>query len=105
MYYYGNETIMSLEQVLRLKATEVRILEWVRTYEFLENSYGIDEAVPYFLEIKCEEGHVKIRKNRILDFPEYSCEDEAQFLEVEEALRVFHEWAQEILSKKENQSE
>ncbi|AWX56588.1 hypothetical protein AB432_016785 [Brevibacillus brevis] len=104
MYYYGNETIMSLEQVLRLKASEVRILEWVRTYEFLENSYGIDEVVPYFLEIKCEEDQVKIRKNRILDFPEYSCEGEETFQEVDEALRVFHEWAQEILEKKESQS-
>ncbi|MFF2528409.1 hypothetical protein [Brevibacillus sp. DP1.3A] len=104
MYYYGNETIMSLEQVLRLKASEVRILEWVRTYEFLENSYGIDESVPYFLEIKCEEEQVKIRKNRILDFPEYSCEGEATFQEVDEALRVFHEWAQEILEKKESQA-
>ncbi|MFS0553311.1 hypothetical protein [Brevibacillus sp. 179-C9.3 HS] len=105
MYYYGNETIMSLEQVLRLKASEVRILEWVRTYEFLENSYGIDESVPYFLDIKCEEDQVKIRKNRIIDFPEYTCEEEAQFQEVDEALHVFHEWAQEILAKKESQSE
>lgn len=44
---------MSLEQVLRLRPNEVRILEWVRTYEFLENQYGLDDAVPHFLEIKC----------------------------------------------------
>ncbi|MFP3391306.1 hypothetical protein [Brevibacillus sp. SIMBA_040] len=100
MHYYGNETIMSLEQVLRLKASEVRILEWVRTYEFLENSYGIDESVPYFLEIKCESEAVRIRKNRILEFPEFSCEEERCFPDVEQAIGVFHGWAQEILNKR-----
>ncbi|MGG1661191.1 hypothetical protein [Brevibacillus sp. NRS-1366] len=103
MHYYGNETIMSLEQVLRLKASEVRILEWVRTYEFLENSYGIDESVPYFLEIKCEEESVRIRKNRILEFPEFACEEELTFPDIAQALAVFHEWAQEILKKRENE--
>lgn len=101
MHYYGNETIMSLEQVLRLKASEVRILEWVRTYEFLENSYGVDESVPYFLEIKCEGQQVRIRKNRILAFPEFSCEEERTLPDVEQALALFHEWAEEILKKKE----
>ncbi|QRG70635.1 hypothetical protein [Brevibacillus choshinensis] len=99
MHYYGNETIMSLEQVLRLKPSEVRILEWVRTYEFLENSYGIDESVPYFLDIKCEVEGVLIRKNRIVDFPEYVCEAEQRFSDVEAALTVFHQWAEEILQK------
>ena len=97
MHYYGNETIMSLEQFLRLEPSEVRILEWVRTYEFLENRFGVDESVPYFLEIKCEEEHVMIRKNRILDFPDYSCEEQLSFGEVEQALAVFQQWAQDIL--------
>ncbi|WP_301168930.1 hypothetical protein [Brevibacillus nitrificans] len=99
MHYYGNETIMSLEQVLRLKPSEVRILEWVRTYEFLENSYGIDESVPYFLDIQCMTDGVRIRKNRIADFPEFICEEERFFPTVEEALAVFHQWAEEILEK------
>ncbi|MFJ9499530.1 hypothetical protein [Brevibacillus centrosporus] len=99
MHYYGNETIMSLEQVLRLKPSEVRILEWVRTYEFLENSYGIDESVPYFLDIQCMADGVRIQKNRIADFPEFICEAEHSFPTVEEALAVFHQWAEEILEK------
>ncbi|WP_312115730.1 hypothetical protein [Brevibacillus reuszeri] len=103
MHYYGNETIMSLEQVLRLKPSEVRILEWVRTYEFLENSFGIDESVPYFLEIKLEAEGVRIRKNRIMEFPEFSCEEERSFADVEQAIKVFHEWAQQILSKREGE--
>jgi hypothetical protein len=101
MHYYGNETIMSLEQVLRLKASEVRILEWVRTYEFLENSYGIDEAVPYFLEIRCENDGVRIRKNRITDFPNFHCEAEQVLPDVEQALAIFHVWAEEILARTE----
>jgi hypothetical protein len=101
MHYYGNETIMSLEQVLRLKVSEVRILEWVRTYEFLENSYGIDESVPYFLEIRCESEGIRIRKNRITDFPDFECEAEQLHPEVEQALTVFHEWAKEILVRTE----
>lgn len=90
---------MSLEQVLRLKPSEVRILEWVRTYECLENSYGLDDPVPYFLEIRCEQEGVRIRKNRIIDFPEHRCEAEQLFADVEEALAVFHAWAEEILGK------
>lgn len=101
MHYYGNETIMSLEQVLRLKASEVRILEWVRTYEFLENSYGVDEPVPYFLEIRCESEGVRIRKNRIIDFPDYLCEGEEVFPNVEQGLAAFHQWAEEILARTE----
>lgn len=101
MHYYGNEIIMSLEQVLRLKASEVRILEWVRTYEFLENRYGVDEPVPYFLEIRCEREGVRIRKNRIIDFPAYQCEGEEVFPSVEQALESFHQWAEEILARTE----
>lgn len=97
MHYYGNETIMSLEQVLHLKPSEVRILEWVRTYEFLENRYGVDESVPYFLDIQVEGEAVRIRKNRIADFPDYACEEERRFSTVEEALPVFRQWANEIL--------
>jgi hypothetical protein len=65
----------------------------------LENSYGLDEPVPYFLEIRCEQEGVRIRKNRITDFPEYRCEGEQIFSQVEEALAVFHSWAEEILQK------
>lgn len=101
MHYYGNETIMSLEQVLRLKTSEVKILEWVRTYEYLENSYGVDEPVPTFLEIRCEGEGVQIRKNRILEFPEYVCEEEEVYPEVEQALSVFQQWAKEILDRTE----
>ncbi|MFY0546189.1 hypothetical protein [Brevibacillus sp. H7] len=99
MHYYGNETIMSLEQVLRLKPNEVRILEWVRTYEFLENQYGIDDPVPHFLEIKCEEDGVRIRKNRIVDFPDFVCEQEEYYPDVESASPRFFAWANEILAK------
>lgn len=101
MYYYGNETIMSLEQVLRLKPNEIRILEWVRSYEFLENAYGLDEAVPFFLEIKCEADGVRIRKNRIVDFPEFICEAERLFPDVESALPVFVAWAEQVLKEKQ----
>lgn len=99
MHYYGNETIMSLEQVLRLKPNEVRILEWVRTYEFLENAYGIDEPVPTFLEIRCEREGVRIRKNRITDFPDYVCEAEEVHPDVEAALPVFTRWAEQLLER------
>lgn len=99
VHYYGNETIMSLEQVLRLKPSEVRILEWVRTYEFLENSYGVDESVPYFLDIRCEAEGVRIRKNRITEFPDFVCEADRLFPNVEEGLSVFHQWAEEILQQ------
>ncbi|MGO0061498.1 hypothetical protein ACTID9_15995 [Brevibacillus fluminis] len=105
MHYYGNETIMSLEQVLRLRPNEIRILEWVRSYEFLENSYGIDEAVPAFLEIKCEEDGVRIRRNRITDFPDYVCEAEQVFSDVEAALAVFVTWAEEVLQEKDQAEE
>jgi hypothetical protein len=101
MHYYGNETIMSLEQVLRLRPNEIRILEWVRSYEFLENAYGVDEAVPAFLEIKCEENSVRIRRNRITEFPDFVCEAELIFPDVETALEVFVKWAEEVLEEKE----
>ncbi|USG68413.1 hypothetical protein NDK47_12975 [Brevibacillus ruminantium] len=99
MHYYGNETIMSLEQVLRLRPNEVRILEWVRTYEYLENQYGLDDAVPYFLDIRCEADTVRIRRNKITDFPNYHCEEERVFPDVEQALPVFREWAEKILGQ------
>jgi hypothetical protein len=99
MHYYGNETIMSLEQVFRLKPGEIRILEWVRTYEFVENQWGVDEPVPHFLEIMCESVGVRIRKNRITDFPDFVCEAEQVFPDVEQALPVFHEWAGRILEE------
>lgn len=85
---------MSLEQVLRLKPNEVRILEWVRTYEFLENKYGVDEAVNLFFEIKCEAEGVRLRKNRITDFPDYVCETELIYPDVESALPILVDWAE-----------
>ncbi|MGE5703591.1 MAG: hypothetical protein ACM32O_13790 [Clostridia bacterium] len=105
MHYYGNETIMSLEQVLRLKPNEIRILEWVRSYEFLENAYGLDEPVPFFLEIKCEERGVYIRKSRIVDFPAFICEAEQVFPDVESALPIFIEWAEQVLEEKQADGE
>ncbi len=97
MYYYGNETIMSLDQVLRLRPNEIRVLEWVRTYEFLENAYGTDEPVHTFLEIRCIDGGVQLRKNRITEFPAFTCEQESIYPDVETALPVFIQWAKEIL--------
>ncbi|GAA4702337.1 hypothetical protein [Brevibacillus fulvus] len=99
MHYYGNETIMSLEQVLRLKPNEVRILEWVRTYEYLENQYGLDDPVNEFLEIKCVAEGVLVRKNRITEFPEYECLEERLLADAEEALAILQEWATEILQR------
>lgn len=103
MHYYGNETIMSLEQVLRLKPNEVRILEWVRTYEFLENKYGLDDPVNFFLEIKCEDDKVIIRRNRIVNFPEYNCEQEEIHDDVTTALAQLQMWAEEIRNQLEQE--
>ncbi|MFM1650605.1 hypothetical protein ACI7RC_00730 [Brevibacillus sp. B_LB10_24] len=98
MHYYGNETVMSLEQAMDLKPNEIRVLEWVRTYEFLENQYGLDDPVHTFLEIKCEAAGVRVRKNRITCFPDYICEAEEHCPDAETALPVFKRWAEEILS-------
>jgi hypothetical protein len=102
MHYYGNETIMSLEQVLRLKPSEIRVLEWVRTYEYLENSFGLDDPVNTFIEIKWEGSGVRVRKNRITQFPAFECEQEEYFDDVETALALFRDWAKEILAKAES---
>ncbi|WP_139491876.1 hypothetical protein [Brevibacillus dissolubilis] len=103
MHYYGNETIMSLEAVLALRPNEVRILEWVRTYEFLENKYGLDDPVNHFLDIRIEPDGVRIRKNAITDFPDYVTENEELHPDVETALPIFIGWAQEILAKLEQE--
>jgi hypothetical protein len=103
MHYYGNETVMSLEQAMDLKPNEIRVLEWVRTYEFLENKYGLDDPVHTFLEIKCEEMGVCLRKNRITRFPDYICEAEERCPDVETALPIFKQWAAEILSSVKTQ--
>ncbi|WP_038084250.1 hypothetical protein [Tumebacillus flagellatus] len=98
MHYYGNETIMSLDQAVHLRPNEVRVLEWVRTYEFLENSAGEDDPVPEFLEIRIlEAGAVRIRRNRITDFPEFVTEREEVHPDVEAALQVFLDWAEALL--------
>jgi hypothetical protein len=98
LHYYGNETIMSLDQVVHLLPNEVRVLEWVRTYEFLENSAGEDDPVPFFLEIKIEEdGGVRIRRNRITEFPVFVTEREEKHPDVETALAVFIEWTEALL--------
>ncbi|MBL0385216.1 hypothetical protein JJB07_01040 [Tumebacillus sp. ITR2] len=98
MHYYGNETIMSLDQVIHLRPNEVRVLEWVRTYEFLENSAGEDDPVQEFLEIKIvEDAAVRVRRNRITEFPEFVTEREELHPDVETALDVFIGWAAALL--------
>ncbi|PWK16423.1 hypothetical protein C7459_101287 [Tumebacillus permanentifrigoris] len=97
LHYYGNETIMSLDQVIHLRPNEVRVLDWVRTYEFLENSAGEDDPVQCFLEIKIEDAGVRIRRNRITEFPAFTTEQEEVHPDVETALPVFLRWAHELL--------
>lgn len=97
LHYYGNETIMGIDQVLHLRPSEVRVLEWVRTYEYRENSAGEDDPVQEFLEIKIEEACVRIRRNRITDFPAFVTLQEQIYPDVETALSEFLSWAQEIV--------
>ena len=100
MHYFGDETVMSLDQVLNLRPNEVRVLGWVRTYEFLEDEHGVDHEVPEFLEIKQDEneqGFWLVRRNRILDFPNYICEESHRFDTPEEALGAFQTLAQVII--------
>lgn len=99
LHYYGNETILSISEIPRLSANEVRILEWVRTYEFLENEAGEDDPVSLFLEIKCAETGVLIRRNRITLFPDFVTEQEETHPAIESALPVLQQWAEEILEK------
>lgn len=91
MHYFANETVMSHENALALKANEIKILEHVRTYEYIE-----DELTPYFVEIQCLNNRFVVRKNRITDFPEYDLEKEEVFEEIEAATNTFRQWIMEI---------
>ena len=99
LHYYGNETILSINEIPRLSPNEVRVLEWVRTYEFLENEAGEDDAVSIFLELKCVDDGVLIRRNRITDFPAFITEQEEHHRDVETALPILQAWAEDVLDK------
>ncbi|QOS97466.1 hypothetical protein JNUCC42_12715 [Brevibacterium sp. JNUCC-42] len=99
MHYYGNETIMSITQAIHLKPNEIRVLEWVRTYEYVENTYGVDENVPIFLEIQLTQDGVRVQKNQITDFPNFTCLQKELHADIESALHVFKEWADEIIDR------
>ncbi|MEW9669205.1 hypothetical protein [Ammoniphilus sp. 3BR4] len=91
MFYFENETIMSVANALKLKPNEISVLGHVRTYE-----YEDDELLPYFVEIRTL-GHVVIvKKNRILDFPLFELEKEQQFPTVDAAIETFRHWINEI---------
>lgn len=91
MHYFEQETIMSLENALALKPSEISVLEHVRTYEYDE-----EELLPFFVEIRCLEHGVVVKKNRILDFPLFELEKEQLFPSVGEALDTFRKWIEEI---------
>ncbi|WP_232698844.1 hypothetical protein [Brevibacillus daliensis] len=99
MHYYGNETVMSITQATGLKPNEIRVLDWVRTYEYVENEYGIDEDVSIFLEIQIMTDGVRVQKNQITDFPNFVCLEKKIFSDVEDALACFQEWAKEIVDR------
>ncbi|MBG9803449.1 hypothetical protein ABHN05_00295 [Brevibacillus laterosporus] len=103
MHYYGNETIMSITQAIHLKPNEIRVLEWVRTYEYVENTYGVDENVPVFLEIQIIQDGVRVQKNQITDFPDFTCLQMEIHTDIESALRVFKEWADGIINRLKEQ--
>ncbi|MGG1443620.1 hypothetical protein ABE354_16545 [Brevibacillus laterosporus] len=103
MHYYGNETIMSITQAIHLKPNEIRVLEWVRTYEYVENTYGVDENVPVFLEIQIIQDGVRVQKNQITNFPDFTCLQMEIHTDIESALRVFKEWADEIINRLKEQ--
>lgn len=92
MYYFENETVMSLENALALKPREIAVLEHVRTYEYEEG----DRPLAFFIEIRCLEYGVVVRKNEIVDFPEFRSIQEQQFPTLEEATVVFRQWIKEI---------
>lgn len=93
MHYFENETIMSIENALALKPNEISILEHVRTYEYRGEGDGL---LPYFLEVRCLNEGVVVRKNKILDFPQFQVEKEQLFENVEEATEIFHQWLTDI---------
>jgi len=94
MHYFENETVMSLDNALALKPAEISVLEHVRTYEYDE----AEELLPYYVEIRCVDHGVVVRKNRILDFPLYEIEIEELFPTVAEAADTFRKWIAEIQS-------
>ncbi len=91
MFYYENETIMSLKNALELKPNEISVLGHVRTYE-----YEDDELLSYFVEIKILGDVVVVKKNRIFDFPSFELEKEGEFSTVDEATEIFCQWIHEI---------
>ncbi|MGD8192410.1 hypothetical protein ACQCN2_20755 [Brevibacillus ginsengisoli] len=92
MHYFDKETIMSRENALVLKPTEIAVLEHVRTYELEES----ERPLPYFIEIQCLDHGVVVKKKRIIDFPEFELEREEKFATVEEATEVFRQWIREM---------
>ncbi|WP_134684709.1 hypothetical protein [Brevibacillus migulae] len=94
MYYYANEMVMSRENARALKPSEIKILEHVRTYEFADEYE--EEMLPAFVEIRCQEDGITVKKQRIVDFPEYETEKEATFQTIEEATDMFRQWIGEI---------
>ncbi|WP_134701744.1 hypothetical protein [Ammoniphilus sp. YIM 78166] len=91
MFYFENETIMSLANALDLKPNEISVLGHVRTYEYVD-----DELLPYFVEMKIIENVVVVRKNRILDFPLFELEEERKFPTTEAAIETFQQWINEL---------
>lgn len=92
MYYFANETIMSVANALVLKPNEIAVLGHVRTYE-----YEDDELLSYFVEIQVLDNMVVVRKNRIIDFPLFEVEKEQQFAEsISSAMETFRQWIHEI---------
>lgn len=94
MHYFEKEMVMSLENALALKPSEIKVLEHVRTYEFADEYE--EQMLPFFVEIRCLENGVVVRKNKILDFPRFEREKEESFPTVEEATETFRRWIQEI---------
>jgi len=82
---------MSLENALALKPNEITILGHVRTYEYIEG-----EPATYFIEIHCLDNRIVVRKNRIIDFPEYELEKEETFEMIDAATNTFRQWILEI---------
>ena len=92
MHYFDKETIMSKENALALKPTEIAVLEHVRTYEYDET----ERPNAYFLEIQCLDCGVVVRKKKVIDFPAFELEQEQLFATVEEATEVFRQWIKEM---------
>lgn len=93
MHYYESEIIMSLDNALALKANELLVLEHVRTYEYTD-----DELLGHFIEIKCIFPDYVVRKNRIVDYPQFQVDQEQQFSTIEDAIATFRIWINEIKS-------